>query len=110
MCWRESFQKNTKKFTGFLGKEWKERSSTIDRRGEFVLLVHLEACAGDVEDRGSVGQEDLRSLADDILKRGAKPKSVAKLVAGLLSSDAKEVYRKLFHGKPTGAGQERSGE
>ena len=72
----------------FRGEEWPEVESTLDSRGEFVLLVYLE-------EGQSWDAKQLRSQAMEILQEGVKPKSLTKLLAHILGEDGKQIYKKL---------------
>ena len=78
----------------FVGREWPVVKDSLDVRGEFVLLVHLEEqTAQKGKDKGE--REELQQLAQDILQQGIKPKKLAKLLAKVLQLESKDVYKKL---------------
>lgn len=76
----------------FLGKDFDDVKNSIIEKGEFVILVHLEA-------KKTVSTSDLSSLANDILEKGARPKLIAKLIAEILGENHKDIYAKLNRGE-----------
>jgi 16S rRNA (cytidine1402-2'-O)-methyltransferase len=72
----------------FKGQEWKEVKKDLTFKGEFVVLFHNKETSG-----GS--NSELKELAGDILKTGATPKSLAKLLGLILDRPTKEIYSEL---------------
>jgi 16S rRNA (cytidine1402-2'-O)-methyltransferase len=69
----------------FKAKDWPQVE--IDYRGEFTILVH--------QDQKVVSSSGLKTIALEILNKGAKPKLVAKLVAEVLDQNTKDIYNQL---------------
>ncbi len=62
----------------------------IDPRGEFVFLIHIPNKGSNTGVSSKV-----KEIAEEILKKGSKPKQIAKLIGQVLNIDSKEVYEKL---------------
>lgn len=73
----------------FKGKDFLSIKDSIELRGEFVFLIHCS------EKLGLGSSKELISLADDILKSGAKPKKVAKLIAQIKGISPKAAYEQM---------------
>ena len=73
----------------FRGSEFSNVKESIVEKGEFTILVNNPTKA--VSSSG----KDAAAIAEEILKKGMKPKLVSKLVAQVLDVDAKETYSKL---------------
>ena len=73
----------------FKGLDFLKIENQIELRGEFVFLVHCSS-------KASAGSsKELIALADDILKSGAKPKKVAKLLAQIKGISPKAAYEQM---------------
>jgi 16S rRNA (cytidine1402-2'-O)-methyltransferase len=72
----------------FKGSEWPEVKKEIMFKGEFILLFHKESEAP------QVGTE-LREIAQEILAKGAGPKTLSKLLGQLLERPTKDIYSEL---------------
>lgn len=73
----------------FKGQDFLQAKSSLDLRGEFVLLLNCEGKQGS-------GREQLEQLAGEILEQGIRPKKIAKLLAQILPVDVKAIYQKLI--------------
>ena len=83
----KELSKTYEKIYRFKGEEFNQVKSSIDTRGEFVLLLRCER---------ERKEQDLGPLAQDILDQGMRPKQVAKLLARILPEEAKIIYKKLI--------------
>ena len=83
----KELSKTYEKIYHFKGQEFNQVKSSIDIRGEFVLLLRCER---------EREEQDLRPLAQDILNQGMRPKQVAKLLARILPEEVKDIYQKLI--------------
>lgn len=72
----------------FRGSEWGQEREKVEERGEFVLLAHNP-------ERVNAGSQAALELAQEILKKGAKPKLLSKLLAELTGGNASEIYSSL---------------
>lgn len=75
--------------------QWPSKKSEINFKGEFIFLFHNR------EQRGSSSGE-LKTLAQDILEKGAGPKQLAKLLGEILERPTKELYNELNRQKKDG--------
>ncbi|MFZ4714845.1 MAG: 16S rRNA (cytidine(1402)-2'-O)-methyltransferase [Bacteriovoracaceae bacterium] len=83
----------TKKFQSiyrFKGNQFKDIQKDFMFKGEFVILLYVEK-----KKESSINEEEVKALAEDILKLGNKPKVVAKLLSSLLGKPTKEIYELL---------------
>lgn len=85
----------TKKFESiyrFKGAEWEATKAQVIIKGEFVVLVHNET-------ETAATSSDLRQLAEEIIREGAKPKKLAKLLGEILDRPTKEIYQEISKGE-----------
>lgn len=85
----------TKKFESvvrFKAIDFKNIKDSLKVKGECVLVfyIHPQKSHGMLR-----GQEDIKRLAHEILEKGQKPKSIAKLVAKILGMKTDQVYQEL---------------
>lgn len=81
----------TKKFETvyrFKGSEWEKVKSDFLVKGEFVILVHNQQ-------EKNQSHSELKTLAEEILKEGAKPKKLAKLLGEILDLPTKDIYQEI---------------
>lgn len=70
-------------------REWSERKSEVTFKGEFVLLVNKAL------GEQNIASSELKSIAEEIVTKGAAPKQVAKLLGLILDRSSKEIYSEL---------------
>jgi 16S rRNA (cytidine1402-2'-O)-methyltransferase len=83
----------TKKFETvhrFSAREWAGIKNSIHSKGEFIFLFHSST-----EQSGALSDPKIKEAAAELLEKGTKVKSVAKLLALILGRSAKEVYKEL---------------
>jgi 16S rRNA (cytidine1402-2'-O)-methyltransferase len=73
----------------FVGSDFPMIKNEIVDKGEFVLALHLAGA------QIRVAPEQIEGPARECLQDGARPKSVAKLIAAALGMNTKEVYELL---------------
>ena len=73
----------------FKGDEFAKIKSEIVEKGEFIILIHNE-------DKMNFTQfAEQQSIAQEILKKGMRPKLVAKLLSSITGENSKEIYQQL---------------
>ena len=72
----------------FNASEFDNIKADIYLKGEFVILISNQ-------NKSVVKNSDLVKYATEILDKGAKPKTVAKLVSQILDLNSKDVYQKI---------------
>ena len=72
----------------FRGSEWPDIKSEVVEKGEFVILAHNSQ-------KKMAASSEVTSLAEEILRKGAKPKLLSKLLAEITGENSKEIYSKL---------------
>ena len=72
----------------FKGSEWPDIKSEVVEKGEFVILAHNSQ-------KKMAASSEVTSLAEEILRKGAKPKLLSKLLAEITGENSKEIYSKL---------------
>lgn len=72
----------------FQASNWESVKGEMNFKGEFILLVH--------QDRGAEKSSGvLKSMAQEILAKGASPKLLAKLLGEVLDRPTKDIYSEL---------------
>jgi 16S rRNA (cytidine1402-2'-O)-methyltransferase len=90
ICVVRELSKKFEQVMKFKGEEWDSCKKDFMARGEFIILFHNS-------ERSHATRSDLVEVAEDILNRGAGPKSVAKLISLILDRPSKEIYSHLSH-------------
>ncbi len=72
----------------FLSNEWTKMKSEVNFKGEFVLVIHQPT-------EQKIGGRELKSLAQEILDKGAAPKLLSKLLGEILDRSTKDIYAEL---------------
>ena len=70
-------------------REWSERKAEVTFKGEFVLLVNKAL------GEQTIANSELKTIAEEIVSKGAAPKQVAKLLGLILDRSSKEIYSEL---------------
>lgn len=86
----------TKKFESiyrFKGHEWSSIKEYFVVKGEFVILIHND-------EEKSLAKNDVYQLAEEIIREGAKPKKLAKLLSAILDRPTKEIYEEISKNIP----------
>ena len=73
----------------FKGEQVSDVIGDITFKGEFVLAINNS------NKSSAKGSGDLLKLAEEIIAKGAKPKTLAKLLAQITDKNSKEIYGKL---------------
>jgi 16S rRNA (cytidine1402-2'-O)-methyltransferase len=77
----------------FKGREFEDVIPQIVQKGEFILLIN-----NPVKDNVKM-DGDLKKIAQEIIDKGAKPKLLSKLLAGITGANAKDIYNELNQSK-----------
>ncbi|MCB9093739.1 MAG: 16S rRNA (cytidine(1402)-2'-O)-methyltransferase [Halobacteriovoraceae bacterium] len=73
----------------FLGKDWETMQTTVDGRGEFVILFYHKSDEGEYN-------KDFTEQANKVIQTKAKTKEVAKLLSMILNETPQDIYKKLI--------------
>jgi 16S rRNA (cytidine1402-2'-O)-methyltransferase len=88
ICVVRELSKKFEQVIKFKGEDWDACKKDFMARGEFIILFHNS-------ERSEASRSDLVDMAEEILRRGAGPKSVAKLISLILDRPTKEIYSHL---------------
>lgn len=73
----------------FQGSDWESLKTDVVFKGEFVILIY------NPEKKAPARSADLVEIAQNVMKSGARPKLLAKLLAPILGITVKEAYASL---------------
>lgn len=90
ICVVRELSKKFEQVMKFKGAEWDLFKKDFMAKGEFIILFHNS-------EHTSTSSSDLVEIAQEILRRGSGPKSVAKLISLILDRPTKEIYSLLSH-------------
>jgi 16S rRNA (cytidine1402-2'-O)-methyltransferase len=88
ICVVRELSKKFEQVLRFKGEEWESFNKEFMAKGEFVVLFHNK-------DNSSSSNNDLVEIAEEMLTKGAAPKSVAKLISVILNRPTKDIYSLL---------------
>ncbi len=77
----------------FKAQEWDTIRGDVTFKGEFVLVIH------EARSREGALSSEVKDLAEEILKTGAQPKKLAKLLGHILDRPTKDLYEELSRQK-----------
>ena len=88
VCVVRELSKKFEQVLRFQAGDWERVRSELTIKGEFIFLFHK----ADAEQKSGT---NLRRLSEDLIREGATPKALAKLLGEILDRPTKEIYAEL---------------